>query len=534
MPLLKVEDVVSYVIGDEKVREHLRRSEIQRTRLGFRDYAARFGIYDLGELSDSQLFAIAAARNCAPIIDLLQIPRGKDRLGQNAYASYDLHRRKTSLSPAINAFVSSAPSSDQEWEVLHDPEDIPYAIPEDLLLRRRAPREFLRRLTERELLRSAWIQEDFDDLNSKPLDSPDASMRPDESRSMEDARPFGYLLLDASESMGTGRDRRDEVARGLALAYLLSQYEAGNPTSLYLFRHELSPTFGGETRAQFESAAAAVLAHSHEGMTNLQSALQLLSSVMSTQQQRVDIALITDGVTRLTENPLGDCHLHTFLVGVRPEEFDEIGGAQYHDSLLQLRTWSDFMFRIDPAVMRNASIPRREDVLDFGRILYGIREELEEVATPEMVRRIQNRLRNLVRFVSRYREFHGVGDGEIDALWQESRALSESIGKSEPVSIAMRNTTGWSPLDKDLAIALESRELATVLDTVPQGTKWSFRVYVPPKTLSPWEVLKLLWRALRARLKLRSRGRALRARAKKLSEALGLGQEASTSESSDD
>ncbi|MBC8063501.1 MAG: hypothetical protein H7Y17_01625, partial [Chlorobia bacterium] len=93
LPVLKVEDVVSFVVADEDVRDHLRRSEFQRARVGFRDYVAGYGIHDLGEITESQMFALVAARNAASLIDLLRIPRGKDRTTNKAYASYDLHRR---------------------------------------------------------------------------------------------------------------------------------------------------------------------------------------------------------------------------------------------------------------------------------------------------------------------------------------------------------------------------------------------------------------------------------------------------------
>ncbi len=316
MPVLKAEDVVSFVISDQRVQEHLRHAEQRRSRLGFRDFVAQFGIHDLGELTESQIFAFVAARNTSPLIDLLQIPRGKDATGESAHGTYDLHRQKTSLGPSLREFLGSPPMIDQEWEVLRDPEDIPEAIPEDLLLRRLAPKEFLRRLTEGELLRSAWVQEDIDPLKETPIETQDLAIRHQEKAAKVDARPFGYLLLDASESMGSGRDRRNEVARGIALAFLLSQFESGNPTVVHLFRHELSPLIGGEGRAAFESAVSAVLAHSHEGMTSLQGALKILADSMRQDHARIDIVVITDGVTRLLQNPVEDAHLHTFLVGV--------------------------------------------------------------------------------------------------------------------------------------------------------------------------------------------------------------------------
>lgn len=503
---MKAEEVSPFAIVDEKLHEHLRRAEQQRSRLPFRDYIAQFGFYDLGELSEGQMFALVAARNTAPIIDLLQIPRGRDTREVGGHASYDLYRRKTSLGPALQAYLTSSPSYEQEWEVLRDPEDIPEAIPEDLLLRRLAPREFLRRLAEGELLRSAWLQDETSDEDQSPREVPEDQIRGRDSASKEDARPYGYLLLDASESMGTARDRRDEVARGLALAFLLSQFESGNPTVLHLFRHELSPTLGGEGRPAFESAVAAILAHSHEGMTNLQGALKLLTETMKTRYDRIDIALITDGVTRLTDNPLGEAHLHTFLVGVRPEEFDAISATQYQESLLKLKSWSDFMFRIEPSIMDQASVPRRQDVLDVARLLYGLEEEWGGCASAERVRRVQVRLWNIHKFLDRYRAHNPGADPEIDEANVHVMQAIEKYGRADSVEVARVNSSQWTPVDRDLMLSLETREQVGVLGGPSLGVKWIEKSR-PQELNDIFEVILKLLRALADKLTRRRRRR---------------------------
>jgi hypothetical protein len=492
VPLLKPEEVVHFVIADQRVKDHLQTAESRRSRKGFRDYLAQYGIHDLGELSPSQMFSLVAARNCAPLIDLLQIPRGKDIYGTSAYASYDLHRPKTTLGPAMQEFLASTPRADREWEVLQDPMDIPEAVPEDLLLRRLAPQEFLRRLTEGELIRFAWIQEDLDENANAPIEQMEASMRQDQSAKTEDQRPFGYLLLDASESMGTSRDRRDEVARGIALAYLLSQFQAGNPTYVNLFRQELSPVYGGEGRGAFESAVNAVLGHSHEGMTQLQGALKLLSQTISSRQSRVDIALVTDGISRLSENPLGSAHLHTFLLGARPEEFEAYTAHQYQESLITLDRWSDFMFRLEPSSMGRASVPRREDVLDAARLLRGIEEEVATAASAEKIRRVQARLGNLKKLIGRYREEESPRDPAIEEAWEGTLAALAQYGAADPIEIAFQNASQWRPVDRELALSLESREVRGLMDVELLQSKWG--TYLPPNSFAnPLEViLKLI------------------------------------------
>lgn len=503
MPLLDPAAIAHLVIGDPRVREQLQRAEQKRAKQTFRDFLTKYGIYDLGELTASQMFAMVAARNAASVIDFLRIPRGHDLRPDLGQATYDLHRRKTSMGPATQEFLASPPTSEQQFEVLRDPEDIPEAIPEDLLLRRLAPREFLRRLTEGELLRSAWLQEDLDDLRFAPQEELDQAPTSDAASERVDERPFGYLLLDASESMGSSRDRRDQAARGLALAYLLSQFESGNPTVVYLFRGELSPPYGGESRTDFEDAIAAVLHHDHEGMTNLQGTLGKLAERMREDHARVDIALITDGVTRLTKRPFGEAHLHTFLVGAKPEEFDKFGAAQYQESILTLRSWSDSFFDLDPDAMRDATIPRREDAIQMAKFLHGLDDELENSASPEKVRRLQQRAENALALVERALEA-SPGDAELGDLRHRVAETSERLGKVDPVQQSMRNAGRWSKADREMTLALERRELHGLLtaDSIQHVEfQWNRIPAGQRERTSGWLILRVLLRELRRRVR---------------------------------
>ncbi len=495
MSLLNAQDVTSFLIVEQKTLDRLKKAEQERARMGFREYIAQFGIRDLGELTESQMFSLGAARNISSVVDLLQIPSGKSSESAKGYEKYDLHREKTSLSQAVRSFLTMAPSDEQEIEVLRQPEEITQAIMEDQLLRRLAPREFLRRLTEGELLRTAWVQHETDENSPQSETRPDEATREGQKGLKEDTRPYGYILLDASESMGTGRDRRSEISRGIALAFLHSQFTAGNPTSLYLFRHELSPVIGGSTRQDFESAVTTILRHPYEGMTNLQGALKLLSEVLREEGSRIDIALITDGVTRLTEKPFEGVHLHTFLLGARPEEFDSFGNAQYQESLFKLRSWSDFMFRFNPEIMQTASVPRREDVLSMGRLFFDIEHEWEDAGTKEKLALIQRRMRNICAFILRYRESLDTPDPEVESLWRAAKEAESEYGKRSVEDEAFAHSLRWTALDRKLMHALETRESMSILDKQTAGTAWRL-ANDPIQYTNLFESLRLLFRRL--------------------------------------
>ncbi len=470
MPLLEIEKSGRIIVAEPSLKSHLTKAEETRSRLKFHEYVRQFGIFDLGEMTTSQLFALVAARNIAPAIDLIRIPKGKNKHGFDGLSGYDQNRPKSSIGAAMLQFITPSPSLNQEWEILRDPEDIPEAAPEDLLLRRLAPKEFLRRMTEGELLKSTWTQEEEDDLLNQEKLSPDQSIVQEQSAE-EDHSPYGYVLLDASESMGSARDCRGEIARGLALSFLLNQFENGNPCIVYLFRSDLSMPIGGDNRHEFERAVGAILGHDHKGMTNLQGTLGAMAEHLLQDRERVDIALITDGITRLTENPLGDAHLHTFLLGAAPEELDKQGEIQYRDSLLKLDYWSDFCLKFGSEEMNWVSIPDVKDIISLAPLLHSFEVEFIQAASSDKVRQLQRRLANIKALLDRFQTLNEPKSDPIINLEIRTNDLIEKYGSLDPVNVSRENSLKWTQVDRDLSLMLETRELRGVLSEklIPDG-----------------------------------------------------------------
>jgi hypothetical protein len=464
MPLVDPEALLHKLILSESSRSHLDRSEAKRARLRFEDFLAKFGIDDLGELSPAQALTLVAARNLAPAVDLLQIPQGKPPQEEDAHRAYDAFRQKTSLGPGINEYLDQVPDESSDLAILRDPEDIPNAVPEDLLLRRRAPKEFLRRMTEGELLRNAWIHQEQESLLEVELEAPESILDPKGAGADDESGIFGYLLLDGSESMGADRDGRSVCARGLALAFLLSQFEGGNPTVVRIFRSYLSPPFGGEGEANFQRAVSAVLQHGHQGMTNLQDTLAELATNMTQRGSRADVVLITDGITRLGSNPLGTAHLHTFLIGERPEEMDKFNKDQYLQSVRTLESWSDFFFRVELPSLSDAVAPRREDLLSLKRALINVEVEIAEAVTAAKIRRVLQRITNVAELFRAYVDRHGEHDPSIHDLGERLAYLRATTQSLDPADTARMNAQELSAMDQTKAASLEIRELRSLLD----------------------------------------------------------------------
>lgn len=492
MSFLEPGELLKRLVHSADEQRRLAAGAQELSRYSLADDIRHAGIQDLGELTPEQALCFVAARNLQPCISLLGLPFNPRVLeDQSTAQSYDVYRPKTTIGPALKEFMAKFPGDDSEFAVLHDPEDIPEAVPEDLLLRRHAPKEFLRRMTEGELIKNSWIHQEVEE----ELTGTGAGEEPDLSIVESDGdgiAPFhGYLLLDASESMGTGRDPRGIVARGLALAYLKSQYIRGNPTVLYLFRQTLSNAFGGVDRAGYSDAVSVVLKHSHDGLTNLQDNLGALAAIYSMGSERTDIALITDGITRLTKNPLSGAHLHTFLLGEKPEEFDKFTAAQYADSKKLLREWSAFFYTIEPGALREAIAPHAHDVLSLIPAAERAIDELESVVSRKYTAQLLRRLKIVHTLIQEMEKVYGKSiDPKIDQLKERIAPYLQSQRVEELKQQADEHMRDMSTLDRETMMALEKRQTQSILTSGPIG-------FTPKRTetvrseISPWQAFLL-------------------------------------------
>ena len=77
----------------------------------------------------------------------------------------------------------------------------------------------------------------------------------------------------------------------------------------------------------------------------------------------------------------------------------------------------------------------------------------------------------------------------------------------------MKNAAHWTPIDRELTLALETRELRSLIDQ-PENleAKWTLKV-VPETFVSPWRAMIMLIESLiaRARAKVRLRTRLRKA-----------------------
>lgn len=327
-------------------------------------FIAQFGIIDLGSLSPQQAQMLLVAKNGLPIISRLSIP---EALPESPAGEITWTRQKTSrmvprhLLPADQE-SSAAGANIREVEFARGPEDLPDLLPSEWLLHEIAPDIFFR-----DLLGGKLLRQNFD----APEPEPDELVRieadelvPTAARSTR-SNQFAYALFDHSESMDSD-DGRGVASRGLLLAYLLCGWLKESSVYCIPFTTQIEKTLGGQTFSDFSDCVRCLLETKNEGSTNIQQALTQLATQAppGSARQRVDIALFTDGVSKLVgDSPLKQAYLHSFLLHpkvlplIDPQEVDD----DLTNPVIKLRQWSSSMFQFSNAEYTQLLIPTAED-----------------------------------------------------------------------------------------------------------------------------------------------------------------------------
>ncbi len=307
------------------------------------DLAHYLGLFDLdfGDVTPEQVTMFIAARAAAEYVEDLAIPIAtRPRPDEET----TVRQIETELPIALTGYMSDPigselPSNDMEVTTIQSAEQLARIFPTQWLLEDVCPEAFYAKVAQRELLMPEWQRP-----SQSPEDSCDDS--PDHERIEDQALPdtprqHAYLLLDTSRTM-CDHDRRGPVARGLALAFLLNGYQQRSQLNFRPFTDQAADLSSGSSREDFRRIVRRVIDIPNGGQTRIQKALeQAVEDVRKTGPcLRADVMLISDGISRLTENPFRGEHLHTFLVADLMAE-DESTGI-----IATLRRWSTTFRRV--------------------------------------------------------------------------------------------------------------------------------------------------------------------------------------------
>lgn len=252
--------------------------------------------------------------------------------------------------------VTRIPSEKMEVNVIKGPEEIPDILPTEWAMEEEAPELFYKKLQERQLLKREW-REPTKEVEPTP----------------EEEKPFAYALLDVSGSMIEEDPKRSVIGKALVLAFLKRGIKRNAQLGFRAFESDVHPRQTGSTKRELSDIARKILDQGIGGGTNIHRALVQGADDMKelAKTPRGDVLLVTDGLSYLGANPLGEVKLHTFLLG--NTNFDP-----------QLQDWSATFRRIDDDKL--AELTSAEQSREAAEIV-----ERESEAIPDQASRVLNR-----------------------------------------------------------------------------------------------------------------------------------------------
>jgi len=377
-----------------------RRRRSRNESLDLVRYLALFDL-DLGEIPPEQVAMFIAARGAAEYVEDMAIPIASR---PQADEEVSLHEIETEDPIALTGYHDDPvgddiPSNDMDVAMIQSSEQLPRIFPTQWLLEDICPEAFYTKVAQRELLMPEWQRP-----TGRPEDSYDDSPFRElvEDQGVPDTpKQHAYLLLDTSRTM-SDHDRRGTVARGLALAFLLKGHQQRSQLNFRPFTDDVAELVSGSSRDDFCDLARRVAAIPNGGQTRIQTALE--QAVNDVRREgpclRADIMLITDGISRLTQNPLDAENLHTFLVSDLMAE-DESTGV-----IRTLRDWSRTFRRVWKSRFQEILTPTLADLQAANRQLQALTEKAAD-GTDDEIARLHQMLENVKCLAAEMRKAAG-------------------------------------------------------------------------------------------------------------------------------
>jgi hypothetical protein len=404
-----------------------------RERVNIVEYLADFG-FTLGDLRTDQLSMFVAARNAAPYVEELEIPIATqpDETAGTTLAERETQRTLQLTTYASDDLESRLPTDEMDVSLAQNAEDLPRIFPTQWLLEETQPALFYKKLADRELLMPVWQRQ-----AANPEDSQgDALERElvEDGAAADSAKQHAYVLLDTSRTMND-HDRRGTVARGLTLAFLRNGHQQRARLNLRPFTAAVGELSSGVGYDELHAIARRIVDLPNAGQTRIQTALeQAVADIRSTGLcWRADIVLITDGISRLLENPLGEEKLHTFILG---DLFEKEGEA---NTVATLKEWSTTFQRVWKNRFADILAPTLDDVRAASAVLDAtLSQENRGSAEPESLRRL---LANVKMLLDQYKASQ---DTSVP-LPPEIAGLREQLEEDERALSAASETTPVEP-----------------------------------------------------------------------------------------
>ncbi len=207
--------------------------------------------------------------------------------------------------------------------------------------------------------------------------------------------------------------------RGLALEFLRKGHAERARLTVRPFTDDVGDLLSGTSRDEFLQIVRQVVELPNRGQTRIQTALEHAVRDIRSEGPCLgaSILLVTDGISRLTHNPLGEEKLHTFLLG---DLFEETAGA---GTVTTLKSWSQSFRRVWKSHFPEFLVPAWSDCESAMRFVQLLQADRGEDASGTRGGRIDRAVKNVRFLVDEFKR----SLGKRAAIPAEVRALEEQL-----------------------------------------------------------------------------------------------------------
>jgi len=412
------------------VRPALTRGE-ELSRLELSAFIRSFGV-PLSSLTGDQVLCFLAARSLLREVEDLSVPvaseRGKGRVDVQISAQDDAERPADSSSGDETQRHPSRAFSIGRAGV----KDLAKILPQH---RCYSPRQLLYLLANGKLTKKVHLR-DEPKVGQEERREHRAKDLSERGSPTTEAAPRAYVLLDVSQSMNGAIDKNDRypdqrgvVGRGLALAFLLMAQDRGSQLHFRPFSSQVGERMSAREPREIASICREMFSLKNGGTTALQKALEVSVQDLAAIDRgtRIDVMLITDGLSSATKNPFEGRFLHTFLLGDACAA-EEDGGTGIYE---KLQAWSASFRKIEVERFGRMLEPRESDLKAFADLIRQANGQVQNASTREELDRLSNLMSSAEAIVSAARRYGGEPSESLRELAQNLSEFHNRFGSVE-------------------------------------------------------------------------------------------------------
>jgi len=327
-------------------------------------------------------------------------------LAKKAHFALDEIRLKRSAVFQDEERDSPIPADNMDVGIVENPEEVASALSSELAMEEIAPELFYKKLLAGETLKREWREK-----YKRPMPA------------TGDEKQYTHVLLDVSGSMDS-KDGRGAMARALAIAFLKKGCDEGAQFLLRPFAGSPGNLLKGEEQHELTDIVRTLLRLSmDDGGTDIQEALERAVADIEADGEfgKADLLLLTDGESKMGENPLGKVDLHTIIVG----------GDRYSK---EVEEWSKTFRRIVPQGEVNLSA-NEEDVEKSRNALRALKEEFENLTDIKEIENFKQKLRKKKELLEKIKAIAPSQKEQDDKLGELIKEIDDTVNEDSTTTV---------------------------------------------------------------------------------------------------